>query len=394
MLLINKFDWAFSLKLAFLYTLAKLKFIHPFLSDSLRDQLPTGWNNEMFWTAFKSGGTKVYFDYYSQLKPPKSYQPKTSVEPQFALSQEDIKFFYENGYLGPFDLISSDEAEKLRTYLVNSVLNSESKTFSLKAGDYEFDTETKSNDSIIFSENANKPTEEAKNFFINRINLLNRHLDEPKLIDLFKSPAITERCAQIVGSDLLLWRTSFFEVPPHSDGTKLHQATNWLFENQKESVVNPPNPDELYQVTVWIAFTDATTDNGCMVLIPGTNKKNYPVILGEKSTDIHTKVYGNRQGEIDYPLDMAEIRPIEMKAGQFFLFSERVIHGSLSNKTNVSRWAINGRLARTDTRFYTDKMLNNSHRVKYFSINKLKLDNWKAVLVRGEDRFGYNRLLK
>ncbi len=394
MLLINKFDWAFSIKLFFLYTLAKLKFIHAFLPDSLNNKLPTGWNKEMFWMAFKSGGRKLYYDYYSQLKQPESYQPKTSVEPEFELSEEDIKFFYDNGYIGPFDLMPSDAAEKLRTYLVDSVVNSESKTLSLKAGDYEFDTENKSNDDI-FSENANKPTEEAKKYFIGRMNSFNRHLEEPKIIDLFSHPAIIERCAQLVGPDLLLWRTRFFEIPAHSEGTKFHQASTWLYENQKESVANPPNPEELYQVTCWIALTDATIDNGCMMLIPGSQKEIYPILLGEKSPEHHkNNVYGNREGKLDYPIDTAEIRPIEMKAGQFFLFSERVLHGSFDNKTDASRWAINGRLARTDTRFYTDKMLNNSHQVKYFSIKKMNLDKWKAVLVRGEDHFGYNRLLK
>ncbi|NEQ81911.1 MAG: hypothetical protein F6K26_17150 [Moorea sp. SIO2I5] len=389
----KKFNWTFSLKLAFLYTLAKLKFIHAFLPDSLNDQLPTGWNNEMFWMALKSGGSKIYYDYYSRLKHPKSYNPKTSVDPQFELSEGDIKFFYENGYLGPFDLMSSDEAEKLRDYLVNSVVKLESKTLSLKAGDYEFDTENKINDDI-FSENANKPTEEGKKYFVDRMNSFNRHLDEPKLIDLFKHPAIIERCAQIVGSDLILWRSRFFEIPPYTEGTKFHQASTWLYENQKESVANPPDPDELYQVTAWIALTDATIENGCMKLIPGSHKEIYPVLLGKKRTEIHNNAYGNREGKLDYPIETAEIRPIEMKAGQFFLFCERVLHGSFDNKTDASRWAINGRIARPDPRFYTEKMLNNSHQVKYFSIKKLKLDNWKAVLVRGEDHFGYNRLLK
>lgn len=77
------FDWKFSLKLAFLYVLAKLKLLHGWLPETLREELPIGWNNQMFWVAFKSGGQTVYYDYYCRLKEPKSYNPRASVAPEF-----------------------------------------------------------------------------------------------------------------------------------------------------------------------------------------------------------------------------------------------------------------------------------------------------------------------
>jgi hypothetical protein len=49
------FNWKFSLKLAFLYILAKLKFVHGWLPETLREELPIGLNNRMFWVTFKSG---------------------------------------------------------------------------------------------------------------------------------------------------------------------------------------------------------------------------------------------------------------------------------------------------------------------------------------------------
>jgi hypothetical protein len=82
---------------------------------------------------------------------------------------------------------------------------------------------------------------------------------------------------------------------------------------------------------------------------------------------------------------------MEVKAGQFFFFSERVIHGSLDNKTDHYRWGINGRIATTETQIYTPKMLNETHCSKDFKMKNLSLDKWRAVLLRGEDRYGYNR---
>ncbi len=93
----------FRCKLTVLYLLAKLKFIQILLPKQLRNELPIDWNNQMFWTAFLSGGEKIYFDYYSKLRSPVSYQPKIKVDSELQLTEKDIQFFYENGYLGPFD---------------------------------------------------------------------------------------------------------------------------------------------------------------------------------------------------------------------------------------------------------------------------------------------------
>ena len=83
-----------------------------------------------------------------------------------------------------------------------------------------------------------------------------------------------------------------------------------------------------------------------------------------------------------------------MAAGQFFIFSERALHGSLPNTTDEWRWAVNGRLVKPDTRLYTEKMLAEGHSYKVVGVNQISLDNWRAVLLRGEDRFHRNRLLE
>ncbi|OBQ41184.1 MAG: hypothetical protein AN485_03195 [Anabaena sp. MDT14b] len=72
----NQSKILFCCKLTVLYVLAKLKFLHVLLPKELKNELPIDWNNRMFWTAFQSGGQKIYFDYYSELKKPVSYEPK------------------------------------------------------------------------------------------------------------------------------------------------------------------------------------------------------------------------------------------------------------------------------------------------------------------------------
>lgn len=381
------FDWKFSLKLAFFYILAKLKFVHGWFPETLREELPTGWNNQMFWVAFKSGGQAVYDEYYCRFKEPKSYKPRASVAPEFQLSDEQLRGFYENGYVGPFDLLPSSEIEELREYLINSLLKTESKSLSLTAGDYEFDT-TRKDDSL--TEWNLEMTEGNKKKVLNYMNRGNRHLDDDHLMNLFKHPAITERAAQFLGPDLLLWRTRFMEMLPGL-ATHLHQDSTFFFNNQQESLVTPEDEEDLFQLTCWIALTDANKENGCMMILPGTHKEIYPIKVGEVTPDGIFSMYGNRDSNIDYPGELPQPHYIEMKTGQFFLFTERVIHGSVENKSDKSRWGLNGRIATTSTRIYTKKMLESLHHNNHLSLKNINLHKWRAVLLRGEDLFGYNR---
>jgi chlorinating enzyme len=370
-----------------MFLLSRLAFLHPLLPSDLCLKLPTGWNFEMFWTAFSSGGRRFYYDYYCKLNQPTSYEAKVKVDPKFKLSEQDIRDFYHKGYMGPFDLIPEDQIADLREYLTNDLLQRESSLFSFEDGDYEFDEA----DGNLLTSWDDEITEEYKSYYINYLKKMNRHFDEPRVMELFTKPAVTERAAQILGEDLLLWRTTFFDIPPNSRGTELHQGSAWFYENQQEPVLTPENREELYQVTCWIALTDSTKDNGCMIMYPGTGDRIYPIKLDEMDQGSANNVYGPRAAKIDYPGGLPKPDYLEVKAGQFILFSGRYIHGSLDNNSNNCRWGLNGRIAKTSTRVYTKAMLERTYHHKYFRLKYNSMDKWRAILLRGEDKYGFNK---
>jgi chlorinating enzyme len=385
-LMATQFDFAFAINLVFYYIVAKLPFLHPLLPQSTKDKLPTGWNFHMFWVAFSTGGTRIYNDYPSKMKDPDSFEPKVKVEPSYQLDATDIQSFYENGYIGPFDLMTPEEATSLKDHLLASVLTNSSKMW-----DFEFEEQTGLADILFPSdENDIEITEEFKKSVMPHIDKVNRHLDDERLLSVYRRPEIIERCAQLLGPDLLLWKTDCFEVPGHKAGTPWHQASLWLFHNMRECVVNPPNHEDLFQVTCWIALTDSNRERGCMRIIPGSHRNIYPTIVNRNFDEVD-QIYRYDKGELEFPFAEAKEHFIETKAGQFFLFTERVIHGSVGNSTGEPRWGINGRIARPDTRFYTPTMFEQGHQ---FSYHKLRADlkNWRAVLLRGQDRYHYNRL--
>jgi chlorinating enzyme len=381
----NKF--LLCLLVAISLVLSKSKFLRSLLPQRLLKKLPLGWTDEMYWTVLKSRGQKVYVDIPCQLKQPQTYKPKTDVEDTYKLTEKDIQFFYENGYLGPFTLMSSAEAESLWENLQQR-LEKESTVYPYSQGAYVIEAQDRT---------ASKPGVRSNyETSLLAMNYRDRHLEDDALLNLFKHPALTERCAQLLGSDLLLWRTQFFPKAPGEAGTPLHQASCYLLDNMKAPVVYPPDRSELFQLTCWIALTEATKENGCMKVVKGSQKAIYPLKVSKrfdpKNDKDESKRFVTAKIEIDRSVNSEDIIPIEMEAGQFFIFSERAIHGSLGNQTNRWRWAVNGRIVRPNTRLYTEEMLTEGHSHRVIGVSQIRLDNWQAISIRGQDNFGYNRL--
>lgn len=381
----NKF--LLCLIVAFSFVLSKSKFLRGLLPQKLLKKLPLGWTDEMYWTVLKSRGQKVYVDIPCQLKQPQTYKPKIDVEDVYKLTEKDIQFFYENGYLGPFTLMSSTEAKSLWENLQQR-LEKESTVYPYSQGAYVIEAQDRTSSKAGVRSNYETS--------LLAMNYRDRHLEDEALLNLFKQPALTERCAQLLGSDLLLWRTQFFPKAPGEAGTPLHQASCYLLDNMKAPVVYPRDRSELFQLTCWIALTEATKENGCMTVVKGSQKAIHPLKVSKrfdpKNDKDESKRFVTAKIEIDRSVDSEDVVPIELEAGQFFIFSERAIHGSLGNQTDRWRWAVNGRIVRPDTRLYTQEMLTEGHSHRVIGVSQIRLDNWQAISIRGQDNFGYNRL--
>src|SRR5690349_6345311 len=91
------------------YALGKLEFLHGLMPDSMLYKLPLSWNSEMLRSFLLHGRERVYIDVACELDLPTSYQPRAKVDPAHALSEAEIRKFWEDGYIGPFDVISPEE---------------------------------------------------------------------------------------------------------------------------------------------------------------------------------------------------------------------------------------------------------------------------------------------
>jgi non-heme Fe2+,alpha-ketoglutarate-dependent halogenase len=371
--------------LLFGFALSQLRFLHPLMPDRLRWQLPLSWTPHMLRTFLGSRRKRVYIDVHTRLNLPRSYAPRAESPPEHRLTEAEIRGFWERGFSGPHTLLPRDEMLQLRDHMW-SLWDKPSTTYPPGSYDY-----------VGTTHNVEGSNEMSNQEYATKgLNARDKHLEDGRLLDLYAHPAIVERIAQLLGPDLLLWRSQFFPKYAKMGGTGWHQATSYLNETMRVATLTPPKIDELFQLTVWIAVTDSTLANGCLRMIPGTHRELLPMSVEEYDPVKHAENKSDRFGtKILRPpagIRDADAVNLEMKAGEFIIFSERTMHGALPNITEGDdRLGMSGRYIVPDVRVHNPYVLGDAGlSISYLRIQKLRLDRWRPILVRGHDRSGIN----
>jgi non-heme Fe2+,alpha-ketoglutarate-dependent halogenase len=136
--------------------------------------------------------------------------------------------------------------------------------------------------------------------------------------ELVHNDAILDAVSDVIGPDILCWTTNFFIKERSSPGyVSWHQdSTYWGLD-----------PDDV--VTAWVAFTDATPENGYMQFIPGTHKVEQ---LPHLDT-FHRDNLLSRGQEIAVEVDRSKAVGIALKAGEMSLHHIKLVHGSEPNRS-------------------------------------------------------------
>ncbi|MBT4039477.1 MAG: hypothetical protein HOH64_01685 [Rhodospirillales bacterium] len=87
------------------------------------------------------------------------------------------------------------------------------------------------------------------------------HMIMPWLLDLATAPGVVDAATSVLGPDILLWNSFIPFKPPHSQGHfAWHQdATYWHLTPVEK------------MVTIWIALSDVSPENGSMSFLPGSH---------------------------------------------------------------------------------------------------------------------------
>jgi non-heme Fe2+,alpha-ketoglutarate-dependent halogenase len=297
-----------------------------------------------------------------------------NVEP-FSLTEAEQVFFEENGYVGPFTLYEPEEMERIWNKTRRQV-------FDRSHAVYDIDMHSGPNNIANYD----------------------RHLDVPFLAQHVARPEIVDKLKAALGPDILCWRTEFFPKYGGDEGTDWHQADTFAMASGKPQIIWPETGFG-GTVTVWTAFTEASEKTACLKFQPGTHKKMLYDEMKKMTYDLNrvnrTIKDGVRSGFFGYAYEELLIDPnvrpeeskkvtIPMKAGQFVMFWSTLCHASNPNDAdkNVLRLGFASRYVPPYVKIYPD-----TTRIEEYGAS-LSLDKYGAVLVAGEDKYGYNRLLR
>ena len=163
----------------------------------------------------------------------------------------------------------------------------------------------------------------------------------------------------LLGPNILLYNTSFVIKEPHSKThISWHQdLTYWGFNDDK-------------QVAAWIALSDATEENGCMYMIPGSHKFGQ---LPHKITKDNNNLL--HHGQTIEGASEEQSRCIPLKAGEASLHHGWTMHTSFPNKGDDRRIGLTINYISTDM-FQT------------------QTEHDSAMLVRGVDHYNHFKIDK
>lgn len=91
-------------------------------------------------------------------------------------------------------------------------------------------------------------------------------------------------------------------------------------------------PDEM--ISVMVAITEATKENGCLQVIAGSHK------MGRVEHGLVGEQTGASQRYVDLALKTMELVYVELKPGDCLFFHSNILHRSEANLSDKSRWSL------------------------------------------------------
>ena len=199
------------------------------------------------------------------------------------LSEQQIKFYDEKGYIAPIDVLSRQEANEIRQ---------------------EIET--------IEKKWPNALEGIGRNYV---------HLISPVFNKVCLNNKILDAVESIIGKNILICGTTLFIKNSNEKGfVSFHQDAKYIG-------LEPHN-----WVTAWIAVTDSNEENGCMRMWSGSHKENLK--NHEQKFDENNLL---TRGQTIENVPLEETDSVVLEAGQMSLHHPTVVHGSGLNKSNDRR---------------------------------------------------------
>ena len=151
----------------------------------------------------------------------------------------------------------------------------------------------------------------------------------PAVFDLVTHPGLLDAVEQLIGPEITSNPIQHVRIKPPEHALPESEIrahitrTDW----HQDMGVTLPAADNTKMVTVWLAVTDATVENGCLQVSPGSRSELLPHC-------IRTQV-----GIADVFRKELTSAPAPVKAGGAVIFDPFTPHASLPNRSREFRWS-------------------------------------------------------
>jgi hypothetical protein len=148
------------------------------------------------------------------------------------------------------------------------------------------------------------------------------HFRDRRLLDFLLSDDVLDVVEPLVGPDIALWTSHFISKEP-----KTGRATPW----HEDSAFWEGRLSEYDRiVTVWLALSPSTSKNGCMRVIPGTHHNGFSEY---RPTDMTHQTFHAEIVEVDE----SKAVDFELQPGEYSLHDGRIMHGAQANASDIRR---------------------------------------------------------
>ena len=212
------------------------------------------------------------------------------------LSDDQVRFFQENGYLTGIQVLDAAQVETLREQLER------------------FLSDGLPGSELLYEYNANESLDPSKRL----LHCLGHWRILPAFHDLLWNPAFTVPASQLLDGAVRFWHDQLFYKPPAQGG-----VVAW---HQDYSYWTRTRP--LAHLTCWIALDDSSLENGCVHYVPGSHRWSLlpkPALSGEM--DAIQSVLSEDQKAAFHPV------PSEVRAGWASFHHPLTLHGSYENRS-------------------------------------------------------------
>ncbi len=228
-----------------------------------------------------------------------------SIETSRPLNESQVRSFVEDGYLIVPALLTGSELDELTR-----------DTVKVARGEYPCET--------ITSVGAELSDDEV----LRTILCIHQpHYVSPVMERYARHPGVCGALSQITAAHLPYWdgsvkcmQSMLFVKPPSFQGQAWHQDEIYI-----------PTRDRSL-IGAWIALDDATLENGCLWVIPGSQREGY--LYPQRAHDSPDEF---DFGEESFGFDETSEVPVEVKAGTVVFFNGYLLHRSRRNRSSVYR---------------------------------------------------------